>query len=204
MLLTQCYGGQTIAIPVAHYIPKLLMNLGMDVAAQALANYLSDRFKKPDPIHAQLEEINQMMAKAGFTDIDSKVYIDTQNFSYYANHENDVDACLVFATADKESNNWITMLEGPSILGMAWATEEIIETDSESKARELIYPVKDIHHSKGDLEQGYSRPTKYTNRSGGITEIDYNKTGRNDGVILVDAQGPGLTYKKEFTINSVA
>ena len=180
------------------------MHLGLDVTAQTLSNYLSDRFQKPDPIHAQLEEINQMMANAGFTDIDSKVYIDAQNLSYYANHENNVDACLVFATANKESNDWITMFEGPSILGMAWATEEIVAVDSKNKARELLYPVKDIHHSKGDLEQGYSRPTKYTNRSGGVTEIDYNKTGKNSGVILVDAQGPGLKYNKEFTVSSVA
>ena len=161
----------------------LLTDFVKSVGFQLIGDYLSNYLNNNEKMRPTADHMNQIMAKGGFTYTENQVFQARNIIFYPVGHKNKVDACLSFL--DRESTKWVTMAEGPSIIGMGSGSKEIkneliinlnqCPQEAEQLTQALFLPTKNLEHSQGNLYDGYRRRTRYQNPSGGEVIVDYNK-----------------------------
>jgi len=178
------------------FIAEFAKSVGFSVSGRFLYDYLKEEYSSSDSMVQGIEKINSIMANGGFVRLDNSiVYTCDPYICYAAGHENGIDACLTFFS--ESSKRWITMAEGPSIIGMALGAKELSSVD---KAQRMFMPVGNISHSKGNLYSGYSEITHYKNQGGGQVVIGYDKLSDLEGRILIKSVD-GVGYlEREYNI----
>ena len=188
---------------VAGSVVSLLVTLGF--VAYKISNNYFDSLEDQDPIKTGAEEAYQAMSTGGFTKRSDKAFTDSSSFCCFSETKNKEDACLAVLDSSKDSKEKPVMLEGPSILGLRYAADHIVEKYGKESATDLLYPVRVKYPADGNLTRSYKSQLMYENIIGGTTRIDYTKYG-DMGLITVSADTPPnadyrMYYRNQFGID---
>lgn len=186
-----------LARNVFHYVPLLAEGLGYIYAAKTINDFLTNQEQLRE-VQGDMAHVQEEMANGGFSGRESDIYKDgQQNFIHGFEHIEGIDGCIAFY--DPNNGGFRTMIEGPSIIGIAKASRDARLQGSKEISKQLFRPLQSINDNRGTLASGYSTPTEYLNLSGGTTSIWYDKIINNRGRISVRAvSGPGLSSPQDF------
>ena len=182
---------------------SLFITLGF-VTYKLTSNYLESRETR-ESIESDIEETYQFMSTGGFTNRSKDFFADGSTLCCFAETKDGEDACVALLDVSEDSADKPIMLEGPSIIGLNYAANHLVEKYGRESAVSLLYPVRLKYPADGNLTKSYKSQLVYENLVGGTTRVDYTKSG-NAGVITVSADTPPnadyrMYYRNQFGVD---
>jgi hypothetical protein len=98
------------------------------------------------------------------------------------------------------------MVEGPTVVGLTLAAEEVARHTSRQNARRIFHPERSIEAGTGAFETTYGAPDRYQAEGGGYVAMNYRNDGPGRGTVAVLAEGPinrgewGTLFNRQYSI----
>jgi hypothetical protein len=174
-------------VPVIAYVGRLATAVGTTTLANLISEYIAKNVVSKN-LRNEVTQVNIHMAKeGGFDDLSvSVVYGKFGYFFYAARHNDKFNICIPFFDASRVNKSIITMVEGPSVVGLALAAERIAQKRSKDDANAVLLPQVALQRSVGTFQTGYSQPDRYTTKVGTV-DIGYQSNGKGEGTVNVRA-----------------
>lgn len=181
-------------------------------AAQMLADAVNGR-KSHDTIRAyagklpgNLDEAvanaNRTLQQGGFTNFrQSYPYVMSTHLFYPVFSVDGQNVCMPFFTR-LNRDPYVTMIEGPSMLGLALAATAYANLRGHQATAEAFLPVQLLRHSIGNFKNGYSEPDLYRTARGSVW-MNYSSHGDGTGTVRVvgDSINPrGTLWDQKYDI----
>jgi hypothetical protein len=162
------------------------------VGSGVVANYISDyiRNQQPNWLTRQIQAVNDFMYKDGFTDFSrSRVFHGNGKIFYPVVHQDGFNTCVAFHDIHNEDPA-VPLVEGPTVIGLTWAAEEMARRTSSQNARSVFHPSRSITRGLGTFQTSYAQPDAFQTVGGGRVAMNYRNDGPGRGTVAVLAEGP--------------
>lgn len=126
------------------------------------------------------------MINSGFLNSDNrKVYEKNGVYFYEFGHEDGFNGCAPFFDGFKHEP---PMVEGPSLMGLALAAEELRGKNSSSSVAKALIPIEEKQRpDQNAFGSNYNREYVALTDFGSII-IDYNNHGANKGMVIISVR----------------
>ncbi len=198
-------GCQAIAGIGTKTVGKWFLGFATAITASVIADSVAEwALKKDENEQSVVNYVNEIMINSGFINSDNATVFEKNGVSFYEfGHKDNFNGCVPFFDGIKRNS---PMVEGPTIMGMALAAEELRRND-ENKPTEIanaLVPVQQIQRPTQnafsyDYDQEYVALTDF-----GSMIVDYENKGSNDGMVTISlmnrsgVQEYGRQYDIEF------
>ena len=134
-------------------------------------------------------DTNSFVSQMGFSDLSSStVYGDPNNLYYPVQHQDGLNICVPFLNSNRFNPSLTSLLEGPSLIGMTKAAEDIRSQYSASVVRKALYPVEEINPGRGTFQTGYETPARFLTSDNNCVTIDYQNISPWEGRVEVTVE----------------
>lgn len=139
----------------------------------------------PDRVRRNIAETNRMMIQGGFDNFRAARVYGFGNYFYYPVINKDgYNICMPFFSTGKTDTAYVTMVEGPSLVGLALSARDYTASTSAVASRRVLLPTFRIRNSVGTFRAGYVEPDEYYTTVGKMV-IDYDTVGKGVGTVHV-------------------
>ena len=188
------------------YFRGLQSVVGASQISNSVSQYLRGELRGT-PVAAAVQKVNNVMTQDNFSDYSqSNVFGSRRYFFYAVINDDQFNICVpFFAPSASNPGGNITMVEGPTVMGLGLAADEIALEASPQLARQLVLPVENVSRAMGGFQKPYNQPDIFRTSNGGETTVNYDTTGPGTGSVAVTHRsGEGLTYDRKFDIEYIA
>jgi len=191
------------------------------IGSKQQADSVKGLYEKADQkLRADLDYVNRMMANSGFSDYSRSVVYSSANTVFYSVvFQDGFNVCLPFIAAQdtqavQEHGNQAqsqfigpqptpkAMIEGPSVVALALASEDVRKDLDATTARSYLLPQQRTLSGNGTFESGYTQPDLFLTEAGTV-RIDYRRTSRQRGrayVQIVRGDTREVVFEKSYDI----
>lgn len=146
----------------------------------------------PKQTALEVERVNCTARGESFSDFSQSVVFvpkaERTYFFYLLGNKDGFNAAVSFFDRKrKPDTQYVGVLGGPTLFGVAELAASIARNNSPFVVRNSILPREVIHTSGISLGQSYSRPDEYRTDAGTV-RADYRTDGRGRGVVTVEAR----------------
>lgn len=171
--------------------------VGFPTKARSVDSYLVN--SSDSLLNQVIYETNLFVSEMGFNDFSrSAVYQDQKDLYYPVQNQDGLNICVPFLTSGNFRPSLTSLLEGPSLIGMTKAAEEIRNKYSASIAKKVLYPVEEINPGQGTFQTGYETPARFLTSDDNCVTIDYQNISPRQGKIEVTVESPEGGGMKEI------
>lgn len=190
-------------VPLLTLLGRFAFAVGTSVVASTIADHISKH--KGSNIAKNMHEENKNMINAGYSDFsrpsvyqnNSVCIYPATKYEQYLPDKTNVRSPIF----DVDRSHKITHFQGPDFIGMGMVAGETADARGQSVATDYFQPKKGIQICGGSFEQGYHQSTQYYSQNGTSVEVDYKKTGSNQGLVKVIAsKGFNRLVDKEYDV----
>ncbi|HEY0154430.1 MAG TPA: twin-arginine translocation signal domain-containing protein [Longimicrobium sp.] len=194
-----------IQVPaVIGYVGRYAAAIGSTVIADLVSEYV--RTRPTGWLRQQLESVNNFMYTGGFINFGrSRVFDRFGKIFYPVIHRDGFNACVAFHDIRRQDPR-IPMVEGPTVVGLTLAAEEVARRTSRETARQLFHPTRAIERGTGTFETNYATPDQYESAGGARVTMNYRNDGPGRGTVAVFAEGPinpnewGNLFNRQYSL----
>jgi hypothetical protein len=189
---------------VLPWVGRFAYAVGTTVVADLVSDYV--RRSGNTWLTRQINRINDEMYRGNFIDFTrSRVRTTGRGILYPVVHRDGFNTCVAFHTTQR-ADPQPPMIEGPTVVGLALAAEEIAQNRGSGRARQVLYPTRTISRGQGVFAADYTSPDIYETEGGGRLAMNYRNAGPGRGSIAVFAEGPvnanewGTLFTQQYSV----
>lgn len=194
-----------IQVPaVVGYIGRYAAAVGSTVIADLVSEYV--RTRSAGWLRQQIVSVNDFMFRDGFTNFGrSRVFDRLGKIFYPVIHGDGFNACVAFHDVRRPDPR-TPMVEGPTVVGLTLAAEEVARRTSRDTARQVFHPSRAIARGTGVFETNYGTPDQYESVGGARVTMNYRNDGPGRGTVAVFAEGPinpnewGTLFSRQYSL----
>ncbi|HYR07992.1 MAG TPA: hypothetical protein VEQ60_09495 [Longimicrobium sp.] len=190
---------------VLPFVGRFAYAIGTTVVADLVSEYVRQRGNTW--LTRQINQINDFMYRGNFIDFTrSRVRSTGRGILYPVVHRDRFNTCVAFHNVQRPDPQ-PPMIEGPTVVGLTLAAEEIARNSGSQRARQILYPTRTISRGQGVFEGDYATPDVYETEGGGRLAMNYRNAGPGRGSIAVFAEGPvnrnewGTLFSQQYSVN---
>ena len=190
-----------VANPV-DYFREFTSVLQIPQLSRSIDRFISNNLRGRD-IARSVYDTNMYLRSCDFTNFSrSNVFGLGRYFTYATINRDGFNICApFFGPWESSSGGRITMIEGPTTVGLALAGNDIVHRFSRREAIDMLCPVEAFQRASGTFQGGYDGQDIFRSGNGGETAVDYQKRTRRKGIVRVaHRNGRGLVYNEAFEL----
>ncbi len=178
------------SLPIFLAAAKFARAVGGKVISASISEYVR-RYEVSRATASEVYWTNTEMAQNGrFTNLaESKVYSPEEYYFFYpVTTPNRDNTCVAFFDLSRaEGSRRVSLIEGPTLLGISETAEKLADHRSAEYARRVFLPREKISDGTGSLRHSYARPDIYRSEAG-IVRANYRTDGKGSGWVTVEAR----------------
>lgn len=176
--------------PLLTLLGRFTFAVGASVLADTISDYIK-QLRNGSDYGQRIQNVNAQLASQGFRDQRySTVYSSyTSERRVYYPVVNSSCSCLNFTAPFFRVDCGcipVTMVQGPHLAGLAFASEILQRKYSKSYAKEILIPQTGLRTSSGTPQRGYDGPVMYHAPEAKV-RVDYHPSTSDSGTVVVKA-----------------
>jgi len=172
-------GAKTVVFWFAQYIAKI----GAEKAFDKILDFAQSRDSAEKE---EIDKVNKMMEANGFEKFDGhKVYLRNGIYTYDVGHNDNFNGCAVLYDSMIKPTS---LIEGPTVIGLAKAAEEYREAISAQETASALLPITEYQKpNQNAFSKSYDQEYVAITDFGSVI-VDYKFFGSNTGSVSVQIQ----------------